>query len=377
MEIPGSRQVWHAPPPTTAGERIIPAAEKPFEMIPPCSSGRLTIALTCVRHLQSVISMTPRRSDGLWGNVLSRSRRATIRRGGHETMSRESDPRLLTSFEGRDIAWERLAEPQNDQYDSKVVLERPGPRVCRPATGDAPTIFDGTVAVRNSCRDLGPDCEFTGPDHPNVTKGCDLIRAWPNAYTQVKLLIDSVNLFLHTKRPTTMTASDHVGLRGERVRGGVDDRQQCGGVRGIDRPRARAPQAKGPRGAIRDGRATDHQSPRAEVSQSVRYDCLRPMSAVLQGQYAFTYSAAVCLEIIRPGEHPERDRRIAEQGAGGKTAETGLRSGGPPEARGGGCPGGCLPGRPVRLVLPALRGWIHLLETMKVPIKRFAHPLSV
>ena len=74
---------------------------------------------------------------------------------------------------------------------------------------------------RPDCRPqrlLGPrsGMHANGPEHPNVRKGCDLVRSWPNAYTQLQLLIDSVNLFLHEKSPY-----DDEGWARCRARGGV------------------------------------------------------------------------------------------------------------------------------------------------------------
>ena len=117
--------------------------------------------------------------------------------------------------------------------------------------------------------------------------------------------------------------------------------------------------------------------PDQKFRSPVRYDCLRPMSAILQGQYAFTYSAALCLEIIRPGEQPKRDRRIAEQALAVKLPKLVfglqvLRKHAEVDAEGA-------------AFLEGLYDWCYrlfedgftLLETMRVPIKRFAHPLSV
>jgi hypothetical protein len=294
-------------------------------------------------------------------------------------MSQETGRRGLTTFEGREIAWERLAEPQNDQYDSMVVLECARAKgYVRPEPGDAPTIFDGTVAVRNDCRDLGPDCEFIGPEHPNVAKGCELIRSWPNAYTQVKLLIDSVNLFLHTKAPyddegvgsmsgsggsefgvVSTTVNSAVGFAGSIVHEMAHHKLRAIGVQ------------------FETAERLILNPPGQKFRSPVRYDCLRPMAAVLQGQYAFTYSAAVCLEIIRPGEHPERDRRIAEQALAVKLPKLVfglevLRKHAEVDAEGA-------------AFLEGLYDWccrlfedgFSLLESRGVPIKRFAHPLSV
>lgn len=291
------------------------------------------------------------------------------------------EPELLETRGSRDraIAWERLAEPQADQYDTRIVLDCARARgYVRPAPGGAPTIFDGAVAVRNSCRDLGPECTFIGPEHPNVARGCDLIRSWPCVFEQVKSLIDSVHLFLHAGSPyaddgvgsmsgpggsefgsISTTVNSAVGFAGSIVHEMAHHKLRALGVQfeSADRLITNPPEQK-------------FRSP-------VRYDCLRPMSAILQGQYAFTYSAALCLEIVRPGADPERDRRIAERALAvklpklvfglevlSKHAETDEEG---------------------AAFLEGLYDWCDrlfedgftLLDAMGVPPKRFAHPLSV
>ena len=281
--------------------------------------------------------------------------------------------------DGLAIAWERLAEPQDDQYDSKVVLEFAKAKgYTRPDPGDAPTICDGRIAVRTGGPSLGPDCEPTGPEHPNVRKGIDLVRSWPAAFAQLPMLIDSVDLFLHVKSPydddgvgsssghggsefgvVSSTVNSAVGFAGSLVHEMAHHKLRALGVQ------------------FETAERLILNPPEQQFRSPVRYDCLRPMAAVLQGQYAFTYSAALCLEIIRPGELPDRDRRIAEQALAVKLPKLVfglevLRRHAEVDAEGA-------------AFLEGLYSWCYrlfedgftLLETMGVPIKRFAHPLSV
>jgi HEXXH motif-containing protein len=52
--------------------------------------------------------------------------------------------------------------------------------------------------------------------------------------------------------------------------------------------------------------------PERTYPSPIRYDCLRPMSAVLHAQYSYTYIMQLDLHILRAQECPERDRQIVE-----------------------------------------------------------------
>jgi hypothetical protein len=281
--------------------------------------------------------------------------------------------------DGLAIAWDRLAEPQDDRYDSEVVLGFAKARgYRRPEPGDAPTICDGKIAVRSGGPSLGPDCVATGADHPNVRKGIDLIRSWPAAFTQLPLLIDSVDLFLHSKSPYddggVGSSSGHGGSEFGVVASTVNSAVGFAGslVHEMAHHKLRA---LGVQFETADRLILN--PPERQFRSPVRYDCLRPMAAVLQGQYAFTYSAALCLEIIRPGEDPERDRRIASEALAVKLPKLVfglevLRRHAEVDAEGA-------------AFLEGLYDWCYrlfedgfaILERMGIPLRRFAHPLNV
>ncbi len=101
------------------------------------------------------------------------------------------------------VDWQRMAEPQLDQYDTRVTLAaattsgsplRPEPYVRR-ATAGLPTIAGTEIAIRTLDQlDLRPP-RFTPapPDHPNLGKALCYLRRWPAAYDQFLALIDSVH----------------------------------------------------------------------------------------------------------------------------------------------------------------------------------------
>lgn len=101
------------------------------------------------------------------------------------------------------IDWSRMAEPQEDQYDTKTTLAlatttgsplRPAPYVRRPVDG-CHTICDGQVAVRYLDQpEMSPPHFRLAPfDHPNLLRGVEYLRRWPTAYEQFKALVDSVH----------------------------------------------------------------------------------------------------------------------------------------------------------------------------------------
>ncbi len=277
------------------------------------------------------------------------------------------------------ISWDRLAEPQEDQYDSLVVLELARRRgYVRSEPGGGATFFDGKIALRNDGPPPGPDCVATGADHPNIAATGELVRSWPAVFTQLQLLIESVSVFLHTGSPylddgvgsSSGSAGSEFGMVSSTVNSAVGFAGSLVHEMAHHKLRALGVQFESAERLIRNPPEQKFRSP-------VRYDCLRPMAAVLQGQYAFTYSAAMCLAILRPRKNPARDRRIAEEALAVKLPKLVfglevLKRHAKVDAEGG-------------TFLEGLFAWTYrlldeglaLLKEMNVPIKKFAHPLKV
>ncbi|MFZ2031037.1 MAG: HEXXH motif-containing putative peptide modification protein [Vitreimonas sp.] len=113
---------------------------------------------------------------------------------------------VRVSTEGT-IDWTRLAEPQEDEYDSHIILQlastttspgRPHP-YRRHLAGDAPTVFDGNVAIRHvydvlpeyaPVRARWPDAPT---DHPNIALAAEYIRLWPAAFKQCGRLLEAIH----------------------------------------------------------------------------------------------------------------------------------------------------------------------------------------
>jgi hypothetical protein len=209
------------------------------------------------------------------------------------------------------IDWSRMAEPQDDQYDTQIALEfamtRRSPLrselyVRRPL-GDSPTIFDGAVAVRhirNRCPD--PFRHVNGPlDHPNIALAAEFVRRWPTVFTQFRTLMDSFNPMIDLTIPRerygtwrgssshseesmfgTMfgTFYDPLGLAQAFVHEMAHQKLRALGI-----------SVETTTGLITNPPSELYASP-------IRKDKLRPMSAVFHAEYSFIYVTALDIKMI-------------------------------------------------------------------------------
>lgn len=220
-----------------------------------------------------------------------------------------------TKLDRGTIQWQRLAEPQLDQYDSAIALQLARERgYVRRSLGGLPLLFDGAVEVRNDCASLAADCKLTSHEHPSVNQGVELMRLWPEVFEQVRVLIEGVNLFIHEKSPWvdpgigsfSGPSDSEFGLIATTVNSAVGFAGSIAHEMAHHKLRAFGVQFETAERLI-------FNSPQEKFRSPVRFDCLRPMSAVLQGQYAFTYSAAMCLAIVRGTSDSELARVVAER----------------------------------------------------------------
>lgn len=215
------------------------------------------------------------------------------------------------------ILWDRLAEPQNDQYDSMITVEFAHTRgyARTDVGGGDPTFFDGRIALCSAPHSFSlRECIPAPRNHPNVERACDLVRLWPKVYIQCQLLLESVSLFFDTRNPDDNVVggvcnsvggfgsgkiasiiNNHVGLAEALVHEMAHHKLCILGVQLEDAERI-----------IKNPATQKFKSP-------IRHDRLRPMTAVLHAQYSFTYVAALDIEIIKAGKEPARDRLIAER----------------------------------------------------------------
>jgi hypothetical protein len=217
------------------------------------------------------------------------------------------------------IDWSRAAAPQEDQYDALLALhlastttttQRPATFVRRPI-GDAPTIFDGAVAVRY-VQPVAPGAPAfgNGPvDHPNINAAVEYVRRWPIAFEQFRLLMDSFHPLVRPDVATNeyregfgsfsgsedallgalfATIFDPIGLAQAFVHEMGHNKLRALGVN-IESAH----------------RLVLNASDEMYVSPVIK-DKSRPMTAVLHAEYSFTYITALDIELIRSEKNEER-----------------------------------------------------------------------
>ena len=218
------------------------------------------------------------------------------------------------SFDESSIDWRKIAEPQVDQYDTLIALEfakRSGYQ--REDIGNDPSFFDGKVALRGDQSTLHfPDCIPAEPNHPNVTNGSDLLRLWQPVFRQFQLLIESVAIVYYTPQPADLvvgsicgsgnkgfgtiaaTINHHVGFAEALVHEMAHHKLRALGV------------------LFEEAERIILNLSEQKFPSPIRYDCLRPMTAVLHAQYSYTYVAALDIKIINADINYDRDYSIAE-----------------------------------------------------------------
>jgi hypothetical protein len=212
------------------------------------------------------------------------------------------------------IDWERLSEPQIDQYDSRVILERVGPRFeqQRFARHDDIRVFgDHVVCKPNTYWDAEefPPAEAT---HPNVALACDFIGRWPAAFEQCKHLLSEVLVSWWSKATSgTVGCSSGPGPSGF---GSicVTIFNPLGAAEGIvhelahHKLRALGIQMEAAEHLITNSSAELYHSP-------IRYDQLRPMSAVLHAEYSYMHVAQLDIYAARSPTNFAERRAIASK----------------------------------------------------------------
>jgi|HubBroStandDraft_6_1064221.scaffolds.fasta_scaffold00172_23 HEXXH motif-containing protein len=200
---------------------------------------------------------------------------------------------------GKHVEWERLAEPQADNYDSVQVLELGLERGYTLQRAASPVMkFDGRVAVLPNYSWDSRQFRPASIDDPTISVGCDIIHTWPSAFEQCRSLLSAIFV------------SNTVGADA-RTWGSYSGPGSCGFgsvCATVDHPVGFA-EAIVHEMAHHKLRAigVDFESasellanPPGEVFPSpIRYDKLRPMSAVLHAEYSYTYIAALDIAAIR------------------------------------------------------------------------------
>lgn len=213
------------------------------------------------------------------------------------------------------VNWSRVAEPQADGYDTGIVLgfaELAGFR--RRPPSNEPTMLDGAVALRQDPALLGYDgCQYAASDHPNIATADRLLRLWPAVYRQCGELLDSICIYDYPRMGGDMiigsvcgsgssgfgsivvTVNHHMGLAEGIVHEMAHHKLRALGV------------------DMESATMLITNDPSEVYPSPIRYDCLRPMTAVLHAQYSYLHILQLDLMVLEHDSHPLRAAAIREQ----------------------------------------------------------------
>ncbi len=208
------------------------------------------------------------------------------------------------------VDWARMAEPQNDGYDTEVTLRlaensvtplRPQPYRRRPTDGQA-TFCDSAVAVRRAPpRGMMTDALLPAPvDHPNIAAGGALLARWPAAYKQFTQLIDTV--YPYTDPEQARMGDEALGSSSHSyeedfgsVHATIDN--VLGFAQALIHEMAHQKlRALGV--SIETAERLITNSSSEEFESPIRKDRKRPMSAVIHAQYSFIHVTALDLYML-------------------------------------------------------------------------------
>lgn len=222
------------------------------------------------------------------------------------------------------IDWSRMARPQEDGYDTEVVLHlatttpsllRSKPYQRQPV-GDAPTLFDGRVAIRNRPTGGLPRPRYipADPAHAHLSEAERLLGVWPAVANQFPALIDTLQPWIDT----SASHDDWLRLPGSSSH---SNEAEFGVIMAtVDSPIALA-QAMVHEMAHHKLRAMGvsllqairlvTNNPEDLYQSPIITHKRRPMTAVLHAQYSFIHVTALDVAIFQDPAMSEHDRRLA------------------------------------------------------------------
>ncbi len=216
-----------------------------------------------------------------------------------------------------DIDWKRTPEPQADQYDTDVaerLAKGRGPDVS--GLENAPRIFDGAVPIEETTAEsvqFPESCVPAPADHPNIQQAVELIRLWPTVFTQCQRLIRKANFFVDTAVPEkgfigslSRAGADGFGTVAVTVNDPVALAESIVHEMGHNKLRALGVDFTSAKRIVTNTEGDQYKSP-------VRYDCLRPMTAILHAMWSYTYLTALDVEILRASSDHAVKHRVAQQ----------------------------------------------------------------
>lgn len=219
------------------------------------------------------------------------------------------------------IEWNRMAEPQDDLHDSRVVWDlvttttspvRRVPHRRRLPQG-APTLFDGAVAIRYIA-DVPPGApqNANGPlQHPNMEQAVEYVRRWPAAYQQFRMLMDTFHPMIDTRIPlerwnvqlgsNSHSDEDKFGTMYATVFDPIGTAEAMVHEMAHNKLRGLGIYVEAAQRLITNAPDQLFESP-------IRKDRMRPMTAVLHAQYSFIHVTQLDLKMLAV----ETDTRVRD-----------------------------------------------------------------
>jgi len=208
--------------------------------------------------------------------------------------------------------WSRLAAPQDDGYDTGVILAMAGAGERAPPNG-APAMFGGRALLAAREGGLRGDRFTVAPlDHPNIVRGEMLVALWPAAHRQCAALLREVSPFLDTTLTPEQWRYNHgsssdgfpfpFGIVCATVDNAPGFAQALVHETAHHKLRALGVQINAAERLIANDPAALFESP-------IVRDRRRPMTAVVHAQYSFMHVTA--LDVAMYDNAPDEETRAA------------------------------------------------------------------
>lgn len=218
------------------------------------------------------------------------------------------------------IDWLRMAEPQEDQYDTgqiaRLMTSRGPGSPPLPADSAAEcTTFDGAVRIAHVYRGMPEFSTFT-PNyldaplhHPNIAAAAEYVRLWPGAFAQCKRLLAAIHPAVDTSIPfnsreiyrgsTCHSFESYLGTLWSTIHCPYGLAEAIVHEMAHQKLRAMGVSFESVTRIVGNDPVLLYVSP-------IVKDRLRPMSAVLHAQYSYVHVTALDILLVRAEEDPVR-----------------------------------------------------------------------
>ena len=208
--------------------------------------------------------------------------------------------------------WKRVARPQSDEYDTNVVLSyaRRLGLTLPSISPDEPRLIGTDVAVRSGLSWDPKRYVSVAANHRKIKRGMGLLSTWKDGHRQATRVLAAVYVVSDRASPAQVWGgTSGIGPLGF---GTIGTTMDCPGgfAQAIVHEMAHH-KLRGLGVGFTSSTNLVTNDPSELCQSPIRYDCLRPMTAVLHAQYSFTYVTELNIHIIRSATSDEGDRAAA------------------------------------------------------------------